>query len=43
MPSILALYRLSDTLQVPLPLLVDEKQTPIDLLRQLAARERAGQ
>ena len=42
-PSILALYRISDTLQTPLPLLVDEKQTPVDLLRQLAARERAGE
>jgi hypothetical protein len=42
-PSILALYRISDTLQTPLPLLVDEKQTPVDLLRALAARERAGE
>jgi hypothetical protein len=42
-PSILALYRLSDTLQVPLPLLVDEKQAPIDLLRKLAARQWAGE
>jgi CBS-domain-containing membrane protein len=42
-PTVLALYRLGDTLQIPLPLLIDEKQAPIDLLQQLAARERAGE
>ena len=42
-PTVLALYRLGDTLQVPLPLLIDEKQAPIDLLRELAARERTGE
>jgi hypothetical protein len=41
-PSVLALHRLAATLQVPLPLLVDDEQTPIDLLRLLAAREQAG-
>ena len=42
-PSVLALYRIADTLQVSLPLLVDHKQDPADLLRQLAQRERAGE
>lgn len=42
-PTVLALYRLGDTLRVPLPLLIDEKQAPIDLLRELAARERTGE
>jgi hypothetical protein len=41
-PNALTIHRLADVLQVPLPLLVDEKQAPVDLLRQLLRREWAG-
>ena len=42
-PSALTLHRLSEVLQVPLPVLVDEQLAPIDLLQELAQRERAGE
>jgi hypothetical protein len=35
-PSILAVLRLADAFRVPLPLLVDEKATPLRILRLLA-------
>ena len=38
-PTVLALYRLADALQVPLPLLLDTAKSPLDILRELAARQ----
>jgi hypothetical protein len=38
-PTALALYRLADALQVPLPLLLDTAKSPLDILRELAARQ----
>lgn len=35
-PTVLGLHRMSDALQVPLPLLVDHTRTPLELLRLLA-------
>jgi hypothetical protein len=35
-PTVLGLYRLGETLQVPLPLLMDDRKTPLDVLRILA-------
>ena len=39
-PTALALYRLADLLEVPLPLLLDARTTPLDMLREIAARQR---
>lgn len=38
-PTILALHRFAEALQVPLPLLVDHTRSPLDLLLTLARRE----
>lgn len=35
-PTVLGLHRIADVLQVPLPLLVDQTHTPLELLRLLA-------
>lgn len=40
-PSVLALYRLAEVLEVPLPLLVDDTKTPLDLLRAVAGMRAA--
>jgi hypothetical protein len=39
-PTALALYRRADLLEVPLPLMLDPRTTPLDMLRDIAARQR---
>lgn len=39
-PTALALYRLADLLEVPLPLLLDARISPLDMIREIAARQR---
>lgn len=38
-PTVLGLHRIADVLQVPLPLLVDQTHTPLELLRLLAGSQ----
>jgi hypothetical protein len=39
-PTALAQYRLADLLEVPLPMPVDSRTSPLDMLRDIAARDR---